>query len=140
VIEILFVGLTLLYLWFGSKVDQWETIGALGFKLEAPQGFLAHARVYHLIRIAVLLGAAACLLGMQAVPWYIGAAALCVAWFATTWIGQWMAFATYRRIWLEAAADPESTPQRKSFAESEANRSYAELVERVMQAHQRVAR
>ena len=134
-IDILFVALTVLYLWFGSKVDQWTTIALLGFKMEVPQALIDHPRAYHLIRSALLLAATACLFATQEIPWYVGAVMLGAAWFATTFIGQRRAFATYRSIWQEAVADPGSAPEEKRFGAAEANRSDAELRDRVMKAN-----
>jgi hypothetical protein len=139
VIDIFFVGLTVGYLWFGSKVDQWVTIAALGFKLETPQGFLEHPRTYDVIRTALLFAAAACLFGTTSIPWYVGATILAAAWFATTWIGQRRAFAIYRRIWLEGISDA-STPEEKASREAEAKRTNAELRDRLLQFQKLFAR
>lgn len=130
-IDTLLIGLTLVYLWFGSKVDQWITIAALGFKLETSQGFLEHPRAYDVVRIALFLAACACLLGTQSIPWYVGAIILTATWFATTWIGQRRAFATYRRIWQKGIANA-STPEEKVSREAEAQRSNAELRDRIL--------
>ena len=129
-IDALFIGITLVYFWFGSKVDQWITISILGFKLETPLIFLKNPRIYDLIRLALFFAAWTCLLETQLIQWYVGASILATAWFATTWIGQRRAFTSYRRIWLEGI-DEATTPEEKAFCKAEAKRSNAELRDRM---------
>ena len=133
--DLLFVALLVLYLWFGAKVDEWTTISILGFKLETPQGFLEHSRAYSRIRSALFLLAIASVYGLQYFSWYIGVAGLFGAWFATTWLGQRMAFNTYRRRWREGLKDADSESDR-AFAEAESQKTNAELREHVLNSRQ----
>jgi hypothetical protein len=125
-----FIGITLVYFWFGSKVDQWVTISTLGFKLETPQRFLENPRIYDVIRSVLFLTACVCLLGTELIHWYMGAGILAAAWLATTWIGQRIAFSTYRQIWQEGV-DEATTPEEKAPCVIEAKRSNSELRNRI---------
>ena len=124
-------GLTMVYFWFGAKVDEWVTIAALGFKSETPQLFLESPRIYDVICIGLFIAACASLLGTTSIPWYVGAIILGSAWFGTTWLGQRRAFATYRRLCQEGVEDGE-TPEDKAWRETEAQRSNEELRDRIL--------
>ena len=125
-IDALFVGLTLVYLLFGAKVDEWITISGLGFKMETSQGFLDHPKIYDLIRTMLFIAACACLLDTKWIPSYAGAIILVAAWLTTTWLGQRRAFTTFRKMCKEGA-QRESLADHKAFFETMAQKSNAEL-------------
>ena len=124
--DVLFVGLTLTYFWFGAKVDEWITIAALGFKMETPQLFLERPRNYDVIRTALFIAACVSLYWAKSISWYVGAIVLGAAWFGTTWLGQRNAFTLYRGICREFVQD-NPTSEDKAYWETQAEKSNADL-------------
>ena len=129
-VDALFVVLLFLYLVVGVKVDQWITMSVLGFKLETPLRFMTHPRVYDIVRI-FLFGATAACLPWVGFPWYLGLAALALAWFATTWLGQRLAFNQFRAIFKDFAAEADTAEEQASALEN-SRKSNAELRDMVL--------
>jgi hypothetical protein len=123
--EAAFITLLMLYLVVGAKIDQWITISLLGFTTETPLKFHESPRLYDLVRIIILVAAATTLFGVS-FPWYLGAAALGISWFATTWIGQTLAFNKFRQVCQDLADTADSAEERTS-ALAEARKSNSEL-------------
>ena len=132
-IDLIFLVFLSLYLFVGINIDQWITISLLGFKLQTPEFFMTNPRTYDVVRGLILAATAACLFGVT-FAWYFGAGALLVAWFTTTWIGQRLAFNTYRTVWLELAEHAETEDDRTSALEY-ARKSNTELRDMVMLMH-----
>jgi len=120
-----FVLLLALNLVVGVKIDQWTTNRYIGLSLEVPQGFLARPRAYDVARNVLVLGAAITLFFVT-FPWYYGLAALAVAWFSTTWIGQSLSFSNYRAIWRDLAEHAE-TEEDEMQATQNSRRTNTEL-------------
>jgi hypothetical protein len=126
VTDLLFFALLGVYLWFGSKVDEWITIAQLGFSLETPSGFLSNPRAYDIVRSALLVATFGSIYFATRLPWYGGIICTVAAWFATTALGQRRAFETYRHRCHEAVAETEDEAGRAFFTR-EAQKSNSEL-------------
>ena len=126
----IFILLLALYFVVGVKIDQWITCSLIGLRLETPRLFMTRPRMYDAVRIAIF-GAAAVSLAEVTFPWHFGLAALAAAWFATTWIGQTLAFNNYRKISKYLADTSETEEERATHLES-AKKSNAELRDMAM--------
>jgi len=126
--EFIFLVFVVLYLVVSSKVDEWITISALGFKSATPMLFLQKPRVYDIIRSILFLIAVAMCFVMTSIPWYVGLIILAVVWFWAGSIGRKNAFKSYRRSCLEMIEFAE-TPEQKAGYEKMANKSDQELLE-----------
>ncbi len=124
-INVFFLIFLSLYLVVGIKIDQWTTISLLGFKFQTPQLFMINPRIYNVVRWLIFVATVACIFGIT-FAWYFGAGALLIAWFATTWIGQRLAFNRFRAVCLEVAEHAETEENRTDALES-ARKSNAEL-------------
>lgn len=129
-LDVLFFGLVVLYIVIAAMVDQWITIATLGFKMQTPQGFLAHPKAYDFVRFTIFLAAAATLYGTKVIVWYLGLGVLAGAWLAAGWVGQRRAFETYRQVWREGIKDAQ-TDEDLAFREAESKKTDEELRERV---------
>jgi hypothetical protein len=125
--DIAFWALFAFYFLIGVRFDQWTTISILGFGSETPQAFLENPGGFQLLRTVLFLAAAASLLE-AAMPWPIGLTILGVGWFGTTWLGQTLAFRSFRAICRDLAQHGESEEDR-AFARSNSAKSNAQLRE-----------
>jgi hypothetical protein len=136
-VDLAYWALLLLYVFLGVRVDQWTTIKILGFGSETPQAFLENPGGYALLRNALFLATAGSLIGAS-IPWLLGLGLLGAGWFATTWIGQALAFRSYRNIFAELAQNSETEEDRR-FALDQGNKSNAELRDIVVKRSKGVA-
>ena len=126
----IFVLLLALYFVVGVKIDQWITCSLIGLRLETPLYFMTRPRIYDVVRMTIF---AATTVSLAAVtfPWYFGLAALASAWFATTWIGQTLAFNSYRKVAKYLADTSETEEERATYLE-DVKKSNAELRDMAM--------
>jgi hypothetical protein len=128
--EFAFLVLVVLYTLVATKVDEWITISALGFKIETPLMFLQKPRFYDVVRSALFLGAIATTVGMSTIPWFMGLGILALVWLGAGWVGRKKAFKNYRRILLEMVEQAE-TPKEKAELEAASKKTDQELMDMV---------
>jgi hypothetical protein len=129
-LEITFFLLLIFYATTSTKVDEWITITALGFKTDTPKAFLKHPKAYALVCWTLFLAALATAFHVQTLPWYLTSAALFAAWLGGGWLGRKRAYRTYRQIIWEMMEYGE-TPEQLVAYEAASKRTDKELAEAV---------
>lgn len=98
---VLFLGI---YLLVATKVNEWTIISTLGFKLQAPLGFLQRPHLYFLGRTALFWVAATTAVLGESPPLYKAVPALLLAWAVSIWLGRRRGFEAYRQTYRELLA------------------------------------
>ena len=96
--DIIFVFLTIVYFWFSSKMEKWDTIRTLGMILMLPEYFIRYPWIYNALQSGLFIAIAVLSFGITIIPWHFGLGILVVVWLVTSVIGRTNGFNELRKF------------------------------------------